>query len=70
MHVRKGEAFLVLWHIASFTGCSALLLLATVSGFTDLRVGFNCFLIFGILVSLNLARIWGIIYSNCIYTVL
>lgn len=58
---------LLLQHTDSFTGCLALLLLAAISGFTDLRAGFNCFLILGILFSLNLLPGRGGSYTSAVF---
>lgn len=53
-YILEKAKFLLLQHVAYFMSYVALFLLAAISGFTDLRAGFKCFLIFGILFSFYL----------------
>lgn len=66
-YILEKVKFLLPRHIANFTGYLALLLLAAISGFTDLRAGFNCFLMFGILFFLNLLPGCGGSYTAAVF---
>jgi len=66
-YILENVKFLLLQHTANFTGYLALLLLPEISGFTDLRAGFSCFLIFGIFFSLKILPGCGRSYTAAVF---